>query len=246
MTFSGVNQYCQVISYIFCNGVTAEERVSFTKEIHQRFVKHANMIGSLSLDEEQVSSSASLSSSSVITQAQAHVSGDNGSLASSASSLLSADLDSGEEKWGGPLMFSDKCCDDTQCLKDGGFKDPIVLGDVYHITKRIIDAMNKANWTPYWMCIRDLRMCFGSDELGVFWDGEKIIAKIEALMEIYIPTGAWTSATTAKFEIQKHHILHCLHFPKVKIAMKIFLCILLHYLRYFSIYEVQIEEIYNL
>jgi hypothetical protein len=227
ITFLGVNQYGQVISYIYCNGAGAEERVPMTTELFERFVKFGNMKGSLSLelslDEEQDSSLAPLSSSSAILEVQIPAlpvavphSNDSGGPMGMIPCVS-------EEKWVGPIIVSDLCCKDKQCFEDGGFKDFIMLGDVYHITKRIIDALCKDVLTIYFMCIKDLRGCFGSDELGVFWDGEKIIAKIEALKEVYIPTGAWTNATTAKFEIEKHHILNCLHFPKVNMAMNIFL-----------------------
>ena len=34
-----------------------------------------------------------------------------------------------------PVFALDNCCTDTQWLKDGGFTNPEVVGDVYHITK---------------------------------------------------------------------------------------------------------------
>lgn len=201
-----------------------------TTEVYQRLIKFGNMKGSLSLDEEQDLSSAPTSSSPAIPQPQipalsVGVSQSNDSFGSIPNVS--------EEKWDGPIIVPDLCCKDKKCFEDGGFKDFIMLDDVYHITKRIIDTLCKDSFTFFCMCIKDLRLSFGSDELGVFWDGEKIIAKIEALKEIHIPTGTWTPATTAKFEIEKHHIMNCLHFPKVSIAMKIFLCILLYYLESF-------------
>jgi hypothetical protein len=227
------NQYGQVISYLFCNGADAEERVPMTTEIYQRLIKFGNMKGSLSLDEEQDLSLAPTSSSPAIPQPQIPALSVRVSQRNNSVGPIGMIPYVSEEKWDGPIIFSDLCCKDKKCFEDGGFKDFIMLGDIYHITKRIIDTLCKDFFTYFCMCIKDLRFCFGSDELGVFWDGEKIIAKIEALKEVYIPTGTWTPATTAKFEIEKHHIMNCLHFPKVSIVMKIFLFIFLYYLESF-------------
>jgi hypothetical protein len=188
-----------------------------TTEIYERFIKFANMKGSLPLDVEQdllLAPTQSLALSVGGSQSNDSV-GPIGMIP--------------EKKWEGPIIVSDLCCKDRKCFEEGGFKDFTMLGDVYHITKRIIDTLCKDSFTVFCMCIKDLRSCFGSDELGVFWDSEKIILQIEALKDVYIPTGTWTPATTTKFEIEKYHIVNCLHFPKVSIAIKIFLFVLLYY-----------------
>lgn len=44
-----------------------------------------------------------------------------------------------------PVFALDLCCSDTQWIRDGDFKCPDVVGDVNHITKRILSAASLEN-----------------------------------------------------------------------------------------------------
>lgn len=74
-----------------------------------------------------------------------------------------------------PVFALDFYCNDTQWLREGGFKNPIVIGDVYHITKRIMSAVSVENRTSHGLFAADLRKCFGSTTPGVFWPQKNYI-----------------------------------------------------------------------
>ena len=116
-----------------------------------------------------------------------------------------------------PVFALDLCCSDTQWLRDGGFKNPIVIGDVYHITKRILSTASVENRTSVGLFAADLRKCFGSIIPGIFWPADKIISAIEKVKLKYEKSdvGVWTSRTTIAFEVKKKHIRNCLALPKV-------------------------------
>ena len=116
-----------------------------------------------------------------------------------------------------PVFALDLCCSDTQWLRDGGFKNPIVIGDVYHITKRILSTASVENRTSVGLFAADLRKCFGSTVPGVFWPADKIISAIEMVKLKYErpDVAVWTSKTTRAFETEKKHIRNCLALPKV-------------------------------
>ena len=116
-----------------------------------------------------------------------------------------------------PVFALDLCCSDTQWIRDGGFKCPNVVGDVYHITKRILSAASVENRPSLGLFAAELRMCFGSTSVGVFWPPEKIISAIE-LVQIKFErpdVGVWTANTTKAFNTEKKHIRNCLALPKV-------------------------------
>ena len=125
--------------------------------------------------------------------------------------------DSEERHDNQPVFALDLCCNDTQWLREGGFKNPIVIGDVYHITKRILSAASVENRTSVGLFAADLRKCFGSTSPGVFWPPEKIISAIELVKFKYEKpeVGVWTSNTTRAFATEKKHIKNCLALPKV-------------------------------
>lgn len=128
------------------------------------------------------------------------------------------------ETWSGmdhdPVFALDNCCTDKLWLKGGGFKNPTVVGDVFHISKRIINAVSSEKKTllGYFAC--ELRKCFGSSKPGVFWRGEDIILAIEKVKDKYQreDIALWTEATTRCFENEKEHIINCLALPEVRIA----------------------------
>ena len=128
------------------------------------------------------------------------------------------DDDSSEVQYNNQPVFAlDLCCSDTQWLRDGGFKNPIVIGDVYYITKIILSTASIENRTSVGLFAADLRKCFGSTVPGVFWSADRIISAIEMVKLKYEKpdVGVWTSKTTRAFETEKKHIRNCLALPKV-------------------------------
>ena len=116
-----------------------------------------------------------------------------------------------------PVFALDNCCTDKQWLRDGGFHNPEVVGDVYHIAKRIIGTANVENRTSLGLFAAELRKCFGSTLPGVFWQPEKIISSIESV-KLKFETrevGVRTKNTTKAFNTEKKHIENCLALPKV-------------------------------
>lgn len=111
-----------------------------------------------------------------------------------------------------PVFALDNCCTDTQWLEDGGFTNPEVVGDVYHITKRIL-----SNRTSLGLFACELRKCFGSTLPGIFWLATKIISSIEAIkLKFEAPgIGEWTQNTTKAFKTEVMDIENCLALPKV-------------------------------
>ena len=114
-----------------------------------------------------------------------------------------------------PVFALDLCCNDTQWLREGGFTNPDVIGDVYHITKRILSAASVENKTSLGFFASELRKCFGSSRLGVFWPAKKIILAIELLQLKFQEVGVWAENTTRAFNTEKKHITNCLALPKV-------------------------------
>ena len=88
-----------------------------------------------------------------------------------------------------PVFALDLCCNDTQWLKKSGFKSPHVVGDVYHITKRILCAASLDDKPLLALFASDLRKCFDSSSLGIFWPAEAIIPAIELVQLKYEKPG---------------------------------------------------------
>ena len=124
-------------------------------------------------------------------------------------------------RWGGmdhdPVFALDNCCTDTMWLKEGGFIEPTIVGDVYHISKRIITTVSSEKKSLLGFFASDLRNCFGSSTPGVFWPGDKIISAIEAVKLKYEreDIALWSNKTTKCFENEKKHIMNCLALPQV-------------------------------
>jgi hypothetical protein len=116
-----------------------------------------------------------------------------------------------------PVFALDLCCNDTQWLREGGFANPDVIGDVYHTTKRILSTASVENRTSLGLFASELRKCFGSTKLGVFWSAEKTILAIESVQRRFEKpeVGVWTANTTRAFNTEKKHIRNCLALPKV-------------------------------
>ena len=116
-----------------------------------------------------------------------------------------------------PVFALDNCCTDTQWLEDGGFTNPEVVGDAYHITKRILSTASAENRTSLGLFACELRKCFGSTLPGIFWPARKIISSIEAVkLKFEAPgIGVWTQNTTKAFKTEVKHIENCLALPKV-------------------------------
>ena len=116
-----------------------------------------------------------------------------------------------------PVFALDNCCTDKKWLEDGGFIKPFVVGDVYHISKRIISTISTDKKTLLGFFASEMRKCFGSTKPGVFWPPEQIISAIEKVEIKYQKEdlALWTEATTRCFENEKHHITECLALPKV-------------------------------
>ena len=216
----GINQYGQIVGFIWCHGPGIEERVPLLTDLHGRLTALGNMSEFGFLDKSLASSSSSSSLSLSATCVAP--------LQTSAVTLLDTGNEpmdivpipnSTVEKWKGPIFCSDLCCSDVQCFLDAGFKNPIVLGDVYHITERMIETLNKANLTQYFMCIKELRQAFSSTKPGRFDDADEIVKHINTLKAIYEPLGVWTEATSKKYETQKQHIYKCLAIPEVSISI---------------------------
>ena len=137
-------------------------------------------------------------------------------------------------KWGGmksetavsnqPVFALDNCCTDTQWLRDGGFTTSDVVVDVYHITKRILGTASVENRSSFGLFASELRKCFGSTKVGVFWSPEKIISAINSVRSKFQSPdiGVWTANTTKAFETEKKHIENCLALPKVTACMDLF------------------------
>jgi hypothetical protein len=72
----------------------------------------------------------------------------------------------------------------------GGFKeeDIAVIGDVFHIQKRIYGEADTRH-PQYSHFVGDVRKAFGSSETGVFWEGTKIISKLEEVKERWEKVG---------------------------------------------------------
>jgi hypothetical protein len=115
------------------------------------------------------------------------------------------------------LVFAlDNCCTDTMCLKEGGFIEPTVIGDVYHISTVTSEKKSLVGFFA-----SDLRKCFGSRKPGVFWLGEKIISAIEQVKAKYQrgDIALWNSATTKCFENEKtYYELSSLLFHRLDIS----------------------------
>lgn len=128
-------------------------------------------------------------------------------------------------KWSGmgndPVFALDNCCTDRKWLEDGGFDNPFIVGDVYHISKRIITTVSSENRALLGFFASDLRKCFGSSKPGVFWPAEKIISAVERVKVKYQEENValWTEGTTKCFENEKHHITECLALPEVYFYM---------------------------
>ena len=112
------------------------------------------------------------------------------------------------------VFVLDLCCGDKQWLLRGGFKEEEmrVVGDVFHIQKRIYTEADTRH-AQYSHFVGDVRKAFGSSETGVFWDGKKIISKLEEVKERWEKVGVWQAKTSIAFERQKTHILNCLELP---------------------------------
>ena len=106
-----------------------------------------------------------------------------------------------------PVFALDLCCNDTQWLSEGGFANPDVIGDVYHIiTKKILSTASVVNRTSLGLFASELRKCFGSTKLGVFWSAEKTILAVESVQRRFEKpeVGVWTANTTRAFNTEKN------------------------------------------
>jgi hypothetical protein len=123
-----------------------------------------------------------------------------------------------------PVFALDLCCNDTLWLRNRGFTSPDVIGDVYHITKRILSAASLENRPSLGLFAADLRKCFGSTSVGIFWPAEKIISSIELVQLKYEKPdiGVWTANTTKAFNTEKKHIRDCLAMPRVRLRFNLF------------------------
>ena len=104
-----------------------------------------------------------------------------------------------------PVFALDLCCSDTQWIRDDGFKCPDVVGGVYHVTKRILSAASTENRPLLGLFAAQLRKCFGSTSVGVFWPPEEIIFAIESVQIKFErqDVGVWTANTTKAFNTEK-------------------------------------------
>ena len=99
------------------------------------------------------------------------------------------------EKFGGmntttgenlPCFVSDLCCNDRGAITMAGFSPlTAVVGDVFHVTKRILSSASTSNRPAFGQFAADLRKCFGSTSPGIFWPGEKILLAIEEVRKRY-------------------------------------------------------------
>ena len=87
-------------------------------------------------------------------------------------------------------------------LKEGRFIEPIIVGDVYHISKRVITTVSSEKKPLLGFFASDLRKCFGSSTPGVLWLGEKIMSAIEAVKLKYEreDIALWRNKITMSFE----------------------------------------------
>lgn len=76
-----------------------------------------------------------------------------------------------------PVFALDNCCNDKKWLVDGGWDNPMVTGDIFHIQKRIIETVKNGPLLPKFRS--DLSKCFGSTTTGVFWNADDIWSKLK-------------------------------------------------------------------
>lgn len=116
-----------------------------------------------------------------------------------------------------PCFVSDLCCNDRAAITLAGFSPlTAVIGDVFHITKRILTSASTLNRPAFGQFAADLRKCFGSTSPGIFWAGEKILLAIYEVKKRYATDEikVWTQSTTETLEVEKKHIINCLALPK--------------------------------
>ena len=87
---------------------------------------------------------------------------------------------------------------------------------MFHITKRILTASSSDNKAVFGHFASELRKCFGSTALGIFWPGKQIIEAIESVKARFEKPEikVWNANTTKAFEIEKKHIMNCLALPE--------------------------------
>ena len=115
-----------------------------------------------------------------------------------------------------PCFSFDLCCSDRAVIDGAKFHaDTTDVGDVYHITKRILFAARSENRAMFSYFAAELRKCFGSTSMGVFWQADRIIAAIDELKTRYEKpdVGVWNETTTRAYENEKKHIRNCLQLP---------------------------------